>query len=183
MDPRDPLASDPAFSSPLGDASDATPYAKADLVKRFGAALVDGLLANIVALVFAFGGRGLTYGVGLLLAAGYILVRDGLEFDFMARRSIGKKLLKLRPVRLDGGLMDVNASIRRNWTLALGTIVWGLGYIFGGLALYLIAGFIAFIAWLASLLGLAEGVLVLVDSEGRRIGDKMADTQVIESDE
>ena len=33
----------------------------------------------------------------------YILTRDGFEYDFMKYRSIGKQLMKLRPVIVDGG--------------------------------------------------------------------------------
>jgi uncharacterized RDD family membrane protein YckC len=74
------------------------PPAKADLTKRFLASLIDGLLAGGVSMIPIIGG---------IIGATYILVRDGLELEFMDRRSIGKKLLKLRPVRLDGQPMDV----------------------------------------------------------------------------
>lgn len=156
---------------------------KADLGKRFVAVFIDGLIAAAIGLILGFGGRGLLYGVGTLIGVGYILVRDGLALDFMNGRSIGKKIMKLRPVRLDGGTMDINTSIRRNWPLALGNIIWGLAAVMGGLGIYLFAGLLAIIAWLGSLLGLVEGILVLTDAEGRRIGDKFADTKVIESED
>lgn len=169
---------DPGFDP----VADSTEHAKADPVKRFLAILIDGVLASIIAFVLGIGGTTL-YGVGLLLGAGYILARDGLEYDFMDRRSIGKKMMKLRPIRLDGSAMDLNTSIMRNWPLALGSIVWGFANMAGGLAIFFIAGLLYFLAWLASLLGLVEGILVLVDKDGRRIGDKMANTHVVETTE
>jgi uncharacterized RDD family membrane protein YckC len=159
-----------------------TAYAKADLVKRFLAMLIDALIAGAMAVVLGIGGTTL-YGLGMLAGAAYILVRDGLELDFADGRSIGKKVMKLRPVRLDGGAMDMNTSIRRNWTLALGNLVWGLAAMAGGLYAFAIAGLLGILAYVASLLGLVEGILVLVDKDGRRIGDKMAATQVIETNE
>jgi uncharacterized RDD family membrane protein YckC len=161
-----------------GAAVGTTPYAKADLGKRFGALLIDGLLAGVVAWILGMGGIRL-YGLGLLLAAAYYLVRDGLEYDFMDRRSIGKKLLKLRPVRLDGGAMDLETSVRRNWPLALGTGVYGLSFLVGGWGGFFLLNALA---GLAGLLTLVEAVLVLTDKDGRRLGDKQANTQVINSE-
>lgn len=165
----------------------ATGYAKADLGKRFGAAAIDSGIAWIAALLLAtvgavFGARMAFYGIGLLLGAVYVLVRDGLGYAFMDRRSIGKKLLKLRPVRLDGGAVDRGASIRRNATLAAGGAALGLSYLMGGLELFFLAGLFWYLSWLTGLLGLAEAVLVIVDKDGRRIGDRQANTQVIESE-
>ena len=148
---------------------------KADLGKRFVAILIDSLLAGVGAAIIGVGGFRM-YGLGLLLGAGYILVRDGLEFDFMDRRSIGKKVMKLRPKRLDGRPMDLEASVRRNWTLALSTALFGLSYLLGGWGGFFL---LSMLAGLAGLLNLAEAVLVVTDDEGRRIGDKMADTKVV----
>jgi uncharacterized RDD family membrane protein YckC len=142
---------------------------KADLAKRFIAALIDGLLAGGVSLIPFIGG---------IIGAAYILVRDGLELEFMDRRSIGKKLLKLRPVRADGQPMDPEASIKRNITLCIGAV----GAIFWVIP---ILGWI--IAILLGLVGLVvaviEMVLVLTDPQGMRMGDKLAGTRVIEVNE
>ena len=67
-------------------------------------------------------------------------------------------------------------SVRRNWTL-----------VFGSLAQVLI--FIPIIGWLlipivgivGAILGIVEIVLVLTNDEGRRWGDRLAGTKVIES--
>ena len=139
---------------------------KADIGKRIVAALIDGCLAAAVAWIPFVGG---------IAASAYILVRDGLELEFMDRRSLGKKLMKLRPVRLDGQAMNIETSIKRNAPLCIG----GIGAIFW---------VIPFLGWiLAILLGviglmvaLVEVVLAVTDPEGRRMGDKLGATKVIE---
>ncbi len=142
------------------------PATKADLGKRFIAALIDGLLAGGVSIIPFIGG---------IIGAAYILLRDGLELEFMDRRSIGKKLLKLRPVRLNGQPMDVETSIKRNLPLcigAVGSIFWiipVLGWILA-LVLAVVGLFVAIV----------ELVMVLTDPEGRRLGDKLGDTKVVE---
>jgi uncharacterized RDD family membrane protein YckC len=142
--------------------------AKADLTKRFLAALIDAVLAFVVSIVPVIGG---------LIAAAYMLLRDGLELDFMDGRSIGKKVMKLRPVRLDGQPMDLVASAKRNWMFALGGITSLLLFIpvLGWLLMIPVA-----LAGLA--LGIIEVVLVITDSDGRRLGDKIAGSQVVEVD-
>ena len=160
----------------------ATSPEKADLGKRFLALLIDGLI--VMALSFILGMAGRTFsGLGLLIGAAYILLRDGLAFEFMNGRSIGKKVMKLRPIRLDGGIMDINTSIRRNWPLVLSSIIMGIASVSFGIGMFAIAALLGIIGWFASLLGLVEAILVLTDSEGRRIGDKFAGTKVIVSDD
>jgi uncharacterized RDD family membrane protein YckC len=140
--------------------------AKADLTKRFLAGLIDGGLAFVVSMVPIIGG---------LVAAAYLLFRDGLELDFMDGRSIGKKVMKLRPVRLDRQPMDMVTSAKRNWMFAL-----------GGITSLLL--FIPILGWLlmipVALAGLALGIieifLVVTDPQGRRLGDKIAASQVVE---
>jgi len=141
---------------------------KADMGKRILAVLIDAVLAIVIGFIPFIGG---------LVAAAYWLVRDGLEIDFMDQRSIGKKLMKLRPVTLDGTPMDIMASAKRNWMFALG----GVGQVF----LWTLIGIpIALLLWfVAFLLGILELILVITDDEGRRLGDKIANTMVIEVDE
>ncbi len=136
---------------------------KADLLKRFIAAVIDAVLAGIVSFVPVIGG---------LVGAAYMLLRDGLEIDFMDGRSLGKKIMKLRPVRLDGGPMDIATSVKRNIPFAIGPVIMivpVIGWIIGPMV--------------AIVVDLVESVLVLTDPQGRRIGDKMAETMVIEVDE
>jgi uncharacterized RDD family membrane protein YckC len=108
---------DPSNPTPLSSAatpSTAQTATKADLVKRFIAALIDNVLVALVGAIPIVGG---------IVGAAYILLKDGLDFEFMDKRSLGKKLMKLRPVRLDGGSMDITTSIQRNWPLAIGSVL------------------------------------------------------------
>lgn len=144
----------------------APPAVKADLGKRCIAALIDGLLAGGVSILPFIGG---------LIGAAYILLRDGLELEFMDRRSIGKKLMKLRPLRLDGQPMDVETSVKRNLPLcigAVGSIFWVIPILGWILAILL--------AVIGLIVAVVELVLVLTDAEGRRMGDKLGNTKVIE---
>jgi uncharacterized RDD family membrane protein YckC len=142
------------------------PPVKADLTKRFIAALIDGVIGGVVSFVPFVGG---------LAAAAYFLLRDGLDVDFMRNRSLGKKIMKLRPVTLDGGPLDLVASAKRNWMFALGGVITMLLWIpiLGWLLVFPVA-------LVALALAVVELVLVLTDPLGRRFGDKMANTQVIE---
>ncbi len=142
-------------------------FPKADLSKRIVAAILDAVLTVAVGFIPWLGG---------LLAMAYWLLRDGLDLDFMDHRSLGKKIMRLRPVTADGRTTDVADSIKRNWPLA-----------FGGLAQFL--AFVPFIGWLLLIpvflialgLGLVEVVLVITDPQGRRLGDRMAGTRVAEA--
>ncbi len=177
----------PSFLQFLGPSATASGYAKADLARRFGAAALDGLAAAVVALLLSILGRplgvqGAFFGLGLLLGAAYFAVRDGLAHPRLDHRSLGKQILGLRPVRLDGLAMSLKTSARRNATLAAAFVVFGLAYLAEGVGLthILLANTLVYLSWLAALLAAAEAVLVVTDKEGRRIGDKYAGTQVIE---
>jgi uncharacterized RDD family membrane protein YckC len=146
-------------SKPKGDG-------KADLGKRFVAGLIDAVIAIVVGFIPIIGG---------IISAAYWLLRDGMDFEFMKRRSLGKKVMKLRPVTLDGSPVDIAVSIKRNWMFAFGGIVQLLMFIpVVGWALIPVVGVIALI------LVIIEIILVLTDPEGRRMGDKIANTKVIE---
>ncbi|HLA63290.1 MAG TPA: RDD family protein [Rhodothermales bacterium] len=181
----EPPVTPPPVAPPMG-APAASGYAKADPVKRFAAVFIDGLIASIPAYIFSaifamFGMRGIGLGLIYLVGGAYILVRDGLSYDFADGRSVGKKLMKLRPVRLDGGAMTMEVSIRRNWPLAAFYFIYGLAALAGGASIYAIAGLLGIVGWVASLFFLVEGVFVLTDAGGRRFGDKFANTQVIDA--
>lgn len=137
---------------------------KADLVSRFLAALIDSLVAGVLSLV-PF--------VGFLAGGVYTLTKDGIMYELTKNpeykdRSLGKKLLRLKVVRLDGGPVDVAVSAKRNLPLAIGGII----------------GIVPLLGWLIGpVLGLImtflELLLVLVDPGGRRLGDRWAGTQVV----
>ena len=88
--------------------------------------------------------------------------------DFMDQRSIGKKVMKIRPVTLEGNKLELVDSVKRNWMFALGPLA----------IVPIIGWFIIFPA--AVILVIIEVILTLTDKEGRRFGDKMAKTRVIE---
>lgn len=144
--------------------------AKADLGKRAVALIIDAVIAVVI---------GFIPFVGVLAGAAYWLVRDGLEFDFADRRSVGKKVMKLRPVRLDGRPMDIETSAKRNWMFALGAIFGLLGLI-PVLGLILALVLIVPVSLAAFGLSLFELFKVITDPKGRRLGDTMGGTQVIE---
>lgn len=168
VDPTPPAPTPPAPPTEAPPASSDT-GAKPDVGKRFIAYLIDAVIAGVLAVIPV---------LGSLLGAAYILVRDGLEFEFMDGRSVGKKLMKLRPVRDDGGKMDLTTSVMRNWPLALGSLAGLVTYgpFLGIIALSLLLSLIG------GIIGLIEVYLVLTAPDGRRWGDKLAHTRVIEVD-
>ncbi len=138
---------------------------KADPVKRAVAMIIDALIAAVMGAIPYVGG---------IASVGYMLVRDGLELDFMNQRSIGKHLIGLKTVRLDGRPMDIETSVRRNW-------MWGIGAINSILIWIPILGWMLMpvVAIAAIAIGLYEVYNVFTDPEGRRWGDRTADTKVV----
>ena len=143
------------------------PPARVDIGKRAVAFVIDAVIAVVVGLVPVAGG---------IAATAYWLLRDGMDLEFMDHRSIGKKVMKLRPVTLDGQPLDMVASMKRNWMWGLGGLTQLFAMTFIGLVIAIPLGLIALV------IGIIEIVLVFTDAEGRRIGDKMAGTRVIETD-
>ncbi len=139
---------------------------KADVTKRFVAGLIDAVVAILVGFIPIIGG---------LIGMAYWLVRDGMDLDFMDRRSIGKKLVKLRPLRNDGKPMDIETSAKRNLPFAVGGLISILIFI-------PIIGWIMipFVGLLALGLLAVEAFLVVTSDDGRRFGDKFAETYVVE---
>ena len=127
---------------------------RADITTRAVAGLVD--------LLLIIGLTRLPDVIGVLSAAGYILVKDGL-FD---RRSVGKKLIGLRVASLEdaGPVASYRESIIRNVPLVLAYFLFLIPY----------AG------WVLGLIVLgAEGLAALGDRAGMRIGDLLSRTQVL----
>ncbi len=160
----------PPVGAPPGTPPTATTSSsKPDVGKRAIAYIIDAVIASILSYIPV---------IGSLLGFAYILTRDGFSFEFMDGRSLGKKLMKLRPVRDDGGAMDITTSIKRNWTLAIGSL--GFLVVFapflGILALSLL------LTLVGAVLGIIELYLVLTAPDGRRLGDRFAGTHVIEVD-
>lgn len=138
-------------------------YPKAPLHKRFLALLIDLAVAwgpaGIVYLLMVSMESAQTIRVflwipSLLWGTVYFLVKDG----WPGGQSIGKKIL---------GLMVVTLNDRRpctRWRSAIRQFA------------IIVVNFIPYIG------SLVEPVLVLADKGGRRLGDQMAKTQVIETD-
>jgi len=173
--PTEPQPTEPvppaSYTPPPAPASVATSgtAAKADTGKRVLAYIID------LAVAWALGWIIPTF-IGPLLGALYLLLRDGFDFDFMKGRSLGKHLMNLRLVRLDGGKVDLSTSASRNWTIALASLAGSLG-VFGGIVTL---GLTFLLIIVGIVLQLAEVVLTLTDAEGRRIGDKLAGTKVVD---
>ncbi len=161
--PTPPTTPPPGEAGPAG--ASAAVGATPDTLTRFVAFLIDAVAVALIGLVPVIGG---------LAGTAYVLFRDGLDIEFMNRRSLGKKLMKLTVVRTDGQPMDLTASARRNWPL-----------VFGSLAQILI--FVPVLGWiLIPFVLLAGAVFVIIEivrvttnPEGRRLGDGYAGTRVI----
>lgn len=156
----DPVLYAPSPTMPTPEGVTAT-TGKADLTKRFVAFIVDAVIAGVLTSILA--------PFGSILGGLYMLLRDGFDFEFMRYRSLGKRLMGLRPVLVEGGAMTMQVSVRRNWPFALGILMF----------IPILGWFIAIV--LGPIFGLVEGLLVITDDQGRRYGDKMAGTKVLES--
>ena len=160
--------------------------ARSVLVRRAGAFALDAAFALFIALLFAIPdvAKERFFGAGLLVGGLYLLFRDGLPFSFLGGRSLGKRMLWLLPIRLGGKTMTLGTSAKRNWPLALTFLFPGLANLAFGYRQLVLAGNIgvndALLAVFA-LLFVVEAVLVLVDPVARRLGDRLANTRVIEA--
>ncbi|UCF31466.1 MAG: RDD family protein [bacterium] len=130
---------------------------KASLLKRGMARVVDLLVAWALALFIP--------PVGIILGLVYLGVADGLQRG----QSLGKMVFGLDVIKKDGHPCDLHSSLYRN-----------LPFLF----LFLFAS-IPVLGWiLLVIVGLPlviiETWLVIVDERGERLGDRIADTHVIE---
>lgn len=151
-------------------------------VRRFAAAFFDASLALLLALIPAALTpgvmKGRMFGVGLLLGAAYLLLRDGIPYGEWGARSLGKRWLGIRPYLPRGGDLGWAASARRNATVAGAAVVPAVMFLVGG---YKLVPFADVILGLALLLVVAEAALVAIDPVGRRLGDRLAGTRVVEA--
>lgn len=142
-------------------------YPKADIFKRFIAYLIDGIISSILIYVPVLGG---------IVSTVYILTKDTIAYEItknpdFKNRSIGKKIMGLEVVSMEGKDVNWEISIRRNLPLAVASIcsiVPVIGWLIG-----MVVGVI---------IGIIEIVLVLTDNNGRRLGDRLANTQVVYSE-
>lgn len=162
-------SSAPADNTSEATASPTVELKKADIVKRFLAFFIDSIIAMVMGFLPIIGG---------IAGAAYILLRDGVDVDFMKKRSLGKQLMKLKPLTLDGKELTLEDSMKRNWVLCFGSLCQVLLFI-------PIIGWILipFVGIAAMVLLIIEIVLVLKDDKGIRLGDKWAKTIVVEVSE
>ena len=151
-------------------------------VRRYAAAFLDGSIALLLALVPAALTpgvlKGRMFGIGLLLGALYLLFRDGIPYAAWGARSLGKRWLGIRPYLPRGGELTWAVSARRNATVGGAALVPALIFFVGG---YKLVPFADLILWAALAVLVAEAALVGIDPVGRRLGDRIAHTRVVEA--
>ena len=120
-------------------------------------------------------------GIGSLIGGAYILLKDAIIFELSKdsawkNRSIGKKIMNLEVVGPGGQDMDIRLSAMRNWPLAIGQLV---SFIISLVSYpWLALSSWSLLAAVTTVIGIIEIVLVITDPEGRRLGDRLADTRV-----
>ncbi|MBI5197181.1 MAG: RDD family protein [Nitrospirae bacterium] len=126
---------------------------KANVLNRFVAKFIDLLVAFAYSLILE--------PVGYFAGITYLLIADG----FFDGRSVGKKLIRLQTLSLEEDLCSYRDSILRNLPIGLAYLLFFIPYI----------GKLLFAAIL-----ILEGLLVIGNDKGHRIGDELAGTQVID---
>ena len=150
------LQGDPLVGEgPTSTLQESRVYPKAHVLNRFIAKLID------LFIVVAAGE--IASPVGFLSGLAYILIADG----FAGGKSIGKRLVGLHTIRVDGReSAGFQESIIRNLPLGGAQLTYAVPYI----------------GWLASLAILAfESFLIIGNEQGRRLGDEVARTQVLDA--
>jgi uncharacterized RDD family membrane protein YckC len=130
-------------------------YPKAHVLNRFIAKLID--------LFIVVAADQIAPPVGFLSGLTYILIADG----FAGGRSIGKRLVGLQTLRVEGREpAGFRESIIRNLPFGAAQIAFAVPYV----------------GWLVSLAILAfEGLLIVGNEQGRRLGDEVARTHVLDA--
>ncbi len=137
----------------------------AGVFRRIAAAAIDSLIGSLFFFVPIFGG---IFGIF------YILFKDAIMYRLTGypewqNKSIGKKLMSLKIVCQEKAIIDLETSARRNVILIPGRVIgiipllgWVLGPIVGGF------------------FKLIELLVLTSDPQGIRLGDRLADTKVVE---
>jgi uncharacterized RDD family membrane protein YckC len=130
-------------------------YPKAPVLNRCIAKLIDLFIVAAAAQAIAL--------VGFLAGLAYIFVADG----FAGGRSIGKRLIGLQTIVLDTrDASGFRESIIRNIPFAGALVAFAVPYV----------------GWLASAAVVSFEVLLVIGNEqGRRLGDELAGTQVLDA--
>jgi hypothetical protein len=130
-------------------------YPKAQVLNRGIAKLIDLLIVAAAGQIIV--------PVGFLGGLAYILIADG----FAGGRSIGKRLIGLQTVLPDRReAVGFRESIIRNLPFAVAQLAFAIPYV----------------GWLVAAAIIAfEAVLILGNEQGRRLGDEVAGTQVLDA--
>lgn len=129
-------------------------YPKAQVLNRGIAKLIDLFIVAAAGQVIV--------PVGFLAGLAYILIADG----FAGGRSIGKRLIGLQTVLPDRHeAAGFRESIIRNMPFAVAQLAFAVPYVG-----WIVSG--AIIAF--------EAILILGNEQGRRLGDEVAGTQVLD---
>ena len=144
------------------------PY-KANVGARIVADFIDFFIACLPALVLALQGH---WTWGAPVAALYLLIKDGMPLPPLDFKSIGKKIVGLHVEVESTGVshLDPQASILRNVLPVAGLLVFPLIYMASAPAAFVVA----------ILAPVVELAILLRDPNGRRIGDRMAGTKVLD---
>ncbi len=129
-------------------------YPKAQVLNRGIAKLIDLFIVAAAGQVIV--------PVGFLAGLAYILIADG----FAGGRSIGKRLIGLQTVLPDRHeAAGFRESIIRNMPFAVAQLAFAVPYV----------------GWILSVAIIAfEAILILGNEQGRRLGDEVAGTQVLD---
>lgn len=130
-------------------------YPKAQVLNRGIAKLIDLFIVAAAGQVIV--------PVGFLAGLAYILTADG----FAGGRSIGKRVIGLQTVLPDRReAAGFRESIIRNLPFAVAQLAFAVPYV----------------GWIVSVAIIAfEAVLILGNEQGRRLGDEVAGTQVLDA--
>jgi uncharacterized RDD family membrane protein YckC len=132
-----------------------TVYPKAHVLNRFIAKLID--------LFIVVAAEKVAPPVGFLSGLAYILIADG----FAGGRSLGKRLVGLQTIRVD---LRETAGFRES---IIRNIPFGAAQL---------ASAVPYVGWIAALAILSfEGLLIVGNEQGRRLGDEIARTQVLDA--
>ena len=143
---------------------------KEDMIK---AASFNRVIARTLDFIIVMALLEIVPGLGYFAGLAYLLLSDGLFHG----RSVGKKLMGLRVgVSYDHGNMisesGYKESVYRNFPFAvaylLAGIVWNIPVLGGILSFIIVAAVLVF-----------EGLVMLGSENGRRLGDEIANTQVV----
>ena len=142
-------------AGPVAKLIEGAVYPKAYVLNRFIAKLIDVFIVVAADEVAP--------PVGFLSGLAYILIADG----FAGGRSIGKRLVGLQTMRLDvRETAGFRESIIRNLPFGVAQLLFAVPYV----------------GWIGSAAVLAfESVLIVGNEHGRRLGDEVARTQVLDA--